>query len=93
MGWRQDCECPVRRECPASGDMEDRLSDSRILYGVRGGTTAAAGRPRVRRCKQGLPNTPEPPCSYSLDDARALHPAGVSRQVLVEEGLIEKGAA
>lgn len=86
-------ECPVRRECLTSSDMEDRLSDSRILYGVRGGMTAAARRPRVRRCKQGLPNTLEPPCSYSLDNAQALHLAGVSRQVLVEEGLVEKGAA
>ena len=43
--------------------------------------------------ERGLPNTPEPPCSYSLDNAQALHPAGVSRQVLVEEGLVEKGAA
>lgn len=99
-GQRQTClfilryctECPVRRECLASSDVEDRLSDSRVLYGVRGGLTAAARRPRVRRCKQGLPNDPEPPCSYSFDDELALHLAGVSRQVLVEEGFIEEEA-
>lgn len=87
---RYCAECPVRRECLASSDMEDRLSDSRTLYGVRGGLTAAARRPRVRRCKQGLPNDPEPPCSYSLDDGQTLHLAGVSRRVLVEEGIVEK---
>lgn len=86
-------ECPVRRECLMSSDMEDRLSDSRTLYGVRGGLTAAARRPRVRRRKQGLPTDPEPPCSYSLDDMQTLHLAGVSRRVLVEEGFIEKGAS
>lgn len=87
---RYCAECPVRRECLASSDMEDRLSDSRTLYGVRGGLTAAARRPRVRRCKQGLPNDPEPPCSYSLDDGQTLRLAGVSRRVLVEEGFVEK---
>lgn len=86
-------ECPVRRECLASSDMEDRLSDSRTLYGVRGGLTAAARRPRVRRCKQGLPNDPEPPCSYSLDATQVLHLVGVSRRVLVEEGFLEKETA
>ena len=83
-------ECPVRRECLASSDMEERLSDGHTLYGVRGGLTAAARRPRVRRCKQGLPNDPEPPCSYSLDDEQTLHLAGVSPRILVEEGVIEK---
>ena len=83
-------ECPVRRECLASSDTEERFSDSHTLYGVRGGLTAAARRPRVRRCRQGLSNDPEPPCSYSLDDAQAVHLAGVSRRVLVEEGFSEK---
>lgn len=97
-GQRETClfilryctECPVRRECLASSDMEDRLSDSRTLYGVRGGLTAAARRPRVRRCKQGLPNDPEPSCSYGLGDEQALHLAGVSHRTLVEEGLVEE---
>lgn len=97
-GQRETClfilkyciECPVRRECLASSDMEDRLSDSRTLYGVRGGLTAAARRSRVRRCKQDLPNDPEPPCSYSLDDTQAMHLAGVSRRVLVKEGIVER---
>ena len=82
--------CPVRRECLVSSDREDRLSDSRTLYGVRGGLTAAARRPRVRRCKQGLPNNPEPPCSYSFDDKQTLHLAGVTSQRLVEEGFTEE---
>ena len=85
--------CPVRRECLASSDMEERFSDGHALYGVRGGLTASARRPRVRRCKQGLPNDPEPPCSYSLGDERALHLARVSRRELVEKGIIEKGVS
>ena len=87
---RYCAECPVRRECLASSDMEEQSSGNHTLYGVRGGLTAAARRPRVRRCKQGLPNDPEPPCSYSLGDEQALHLTGVSRRVLIDEGLVEK---
>lgn len=92
-------DCPVRRECLAACDKEEKLDgDVHLLHGVRGGLSAAARRPRQRALRAGRPVDPEPACSFSVSDTRAAHLAGVSQDDVAAIGLARrspegKGAA
>lgn len=86
-------DCPVRRECLAACDEEERFDgDVHLLHGVRGGLSAAARRPRQRALRAGRPVDPEPACSFSVSDTRAVHLAGVSQDDLMVTGLVAQGS-
>lgn len=85
-------DCPVRRECLAACDEEERFAgDVHLLYGVRGGLSAAARASRQRALRAGRPVDPEPPCSFSVSDTHAVHLAGVSQDDLMAAGLVASG--
>ncbi len=90
---RYCADCPVRRECLAACDEEERFGgDVHLLHGVRGGLSAAARRPRQRALRAGRPVDPEPACSFSVSDTRAVHLAGVSQDDLMAAGLVAQGS-
>lgn len=90
---RYCAKCPVRGECLASSDEEERFDgDVHLLHGVRGGLSAAARRPRLRALRTGRPVDPEPACSFSISDTRAVHLAGVSQDDLMAAGLVAQGS-